>query len=368
MEKLRPKNRFTTGLTRLLLLVGLVFVVGRVWNYELPSSFVNSVSFSPDGKTIAVGIFRWMNDNDVENHKIRIGGIERTVKLIDAETGEELLTVWHATYEGRYLPDSVSSSSWVQFSPDGSTLAIGTWTGDVLLWDVSRQQVTTRIRCPGPPVWSVEFSPDGRLLAVVNRSGVVVWRVDDAERLVAMSSSRPASVAFSADASKLVIGGRDCVDVSNVETGHRLQRYYWDASTGEMYSYPGIRELEETEWVAISANGATLAVTGYGDNHRAAVKLLNLETGEQRARIDCSYGPMRFSSDGSRLAVGGQGGLQIIDPIRKTKVKTLRASSSVRGLDFSPTQKWVAAGDIDSRLTLWDYKSGQERWSVKVRP
>ena len=70
---------------------------------------INSISFSPDGKTRASG----SSDN--------------TIRLWDVETGRTLHTLTGHT-------DGVNS---VAFSPDGGTLATGSWDSTVLLWQLT---------------------------------------------------------------------------------------------------------------------------------------------------------------------------------------------------------------------------------------
>src|SRR5262245_5700194 len=70
---------------------------------------VNSVAFSPDGKTLASG------------------SIDETIKLWEVATGKELATLMGHT-------DSVLS---VVFSPDGKTLASGSRDRTIKLWDVA---------------------------------------------------------------------------------------------------------------------------------------------------------------------------------------------------------------------------------------
>ena len=79
------------------------------------TGLVYSVSFSPDGNTLASG--SWDN----------------TVRLWDATTGSPLRTLTGHT-------DWVYS---VSFSPDGNTLASGSWDNTVRLWDATTGSLRT---------------------------------------------------------------------------------------------------------------------------------------------------------------------------------------------------------------------------------
>jgi WD40 repeat protein len=70
---------------------------------------VNSVAFSPDGKTLASG------------------SLDQTVRLWEVATGKEILK-----FEGHQ--DPVCS---VAFSPDGRHLASGHNNGTIFIWDVA---------------------------------------------------------------------------------------------------------------------------------------------------------------------------------------------------------------------------------------
>ena len=99
-------------------------------------SVVNSISFSPDGRTLASGSY------------------DGSIRLWDGVTGVHLRTL--TGHRG-----SVNS---VSFSPDGRTLAGGSYR-EILLWDGVTGAHLRTLRGHTGSVYSISFSPDGRTLA-----------------------------------------------------------------------------------------------------------------------------------------------------------------------------------------------------------
>jgi WD40 repeat protein len=105
-----------------------------------------SVSFSPDGGTLASG------------------SLDATVRLWDVATGTER----------RVLKGHAQSVWSVSFSPDGSTLASGSWDATVRLWDVATGECLA-VLVSLDEGW-VAFTPDGRYRYTGNL-GAAFWHV-----------------------------------------------------------------------------------------------------------------------------------------------------------------------------------------------
>ncbi|HEX7540990.1 MAG TPA: WD40 repeat domain-containing protein, partial [Anaerolineales bacterium] len=112
---------------------------GEIRSLGMHPNFVDSIAFSPDGKTLASGSF----------DKYPSTG-NNVLKLWDAASGSEMHTFsWQTT-----------AVYCVAFSPDGKTLASG---GDyaVKLWDVASGSEVRTLNGGNTELLSVAFSPDG---------------------------------------------------------------------------------------------------------------------------------------------------------------------------------------------------------------
>lgn len=109
-----------------------------------------AIALSPDGTRLAVTL-------------------DRPVRLFDVEKRRESVVLKGHT--GRVEA--------VAFSPDGATVATGSWDQTVRLWDVATGRERARFTWPIGRVYSLAYAPDGLRLAAGGDTGaVVMWDLE----------------------------------------------------------------------------------------------------------------------------------------------------------------------------------------------
>jgi hypothetical protein len=126
------------------------------------------------------------------------GSASGVVKLWDLPAKREM-----ATFSGH--KDAVTS---VAFSPDGRTLVSGSEDSRVILWDVEKRRAVATLQGHRGGVRAVALSPDGTMLASGGRDrSIRLWDLPSGRQLASLDAEREvACVAFSPDGRRVASG------------------------------------------------------------------------------------------------------------------------------------------------------------------
>ena len=306
---------------------------------------VNALAFSPDGAVIASG------------------GSDRTVRLWDAVTGQQV-----GTFTGH--TDTITS---IAFSPDGNVLATGsglmeTGSGlmekepEVRLWNVQTRELLTTLKGHTGIGGSIAFSPDGTTIVTGNYGTVQLWDAHTGEHKTTFTGRRTGVpyIAYSPDGNtRATVGSDDTVLLWDIQT-EKLRttiKGYTDSITS----------------VAYSPNGKTIAMGG-----RDGVGYLwDAHTGQHIATFQGHTGhitAVAYTSDAAIIATAGRDGTvrlwdasnRVLQTRRRTPKTTLVSHpDALRSMAYSPDESIIATGGRDGTVCFWEAQTGAKIATLK---
>ena len=238
----------------------------------------------------------------------------------------------------------------VAFSPDGKLFATGDSNGLVSLWEATGRREILTFKGHTSWVMSVAFSPDGQTLASCSNDQTVrLWNISSGECFHTLQghTNRVRSIAFSPDGQILASGSEDQTvrlwDISSKKCFHTLQGH-----TNRVRS------------VTFSPDGQILA-SGSEDQ---TVRLWDINSGEcfhtLQGHTNRVYS-VAFSPDGQTLASGS-----VDQTVRLWDISSGECFHILQGhtnriysVAFSPDGQTLASGSADQTVRLWDINSGE---------
>lgn len=273
----------------------------------------------------------------------------------------EVLKLWN-------LADNKEAAAWktkgfvksVAFSPDGKLIATGSYQS-VSLWDVASGQPRL---LPGHRAYvtCVAFSPDGKHVATASEDETAkVWNVADGKELLTLKGhAYPVnSIAFSPDGKLLATAAGDETRVTRPG-----EVKLWNAETADLvHTFPETGRMATA--VAFSPDGKLLA----GGSLDETVKLWNVETRKEVLDFDGHSRPVTSIAfaPGGKLVATGSGGrfvggneIKLWNPANGQElVAALEADAPVTSVAISRDGKQLAVGSRDKTATVWTLPGGE---------
>jgi WD40 repeat protein len=286
-------------------------------------SRVELFAFGSDGKSIGVSG--------------KVSRAATAIELRDATTGKAVFSLDTG-------PDGATDFA---FSPDLQRFAF-ICRGTDGVWHFNRSAHEKRLL--GGQGVKVAFSPDGKHLAFLRRSGAPTNRIvtiHDAARKKLHTLSGPEGgvepehelLAFAPD-------GKTLIAVSNISTCIR-----WDVARGKVLSSAALPRQYRTHFNVLSADGKIVARRSVGS---AQIDLFDTETGKplySRVGHEGSVSALAFSPDGKYLASSDRFATTLWD-LAAARALATRFERAVRPLTFSPDGKLLAGADGHSIAVL----------------
>jgi RNA polymerase sigma factor (sigma-70 family) len=360
-------------------------LTGKLIREIVVKAEVRAVAFSPDGKTLAAAIsdyrkpdylihlYDWTTGKKIGE---LVGHSRDVCSLAFAPDGKTLasaardgtIRLWDPATGKDLRPDdgNQASAGTIAVSPDGKTVATaGLDNNTIVLWEATTGKVIRRIAAPPPAkpdalprfalykerVWSLAFSPDGKMLASGSGdTSIYLWNPATGQQIRRLDGHKHwvRSVAFSADGKLLASGSEDkTVALWDPATGQRLRQL-----AGHDH---GVRS------VALSRDGKVLAS---GSEH--LVLLWDPATGKpiphQAGKLAFDAISMAFSPDGKYVAVGGGHGsfeTHVIELATGKEIGRCPHKDGIWSVAFSPDGKMVASVGHDHKVFVLDVATGK---------
>ena len=281
--------------------------------------------------------------------------------------------------EIKQLCNTKASIISVSFSPDGSEVACGTMSLDIVFCKIydNTFSITTLEYRGG----LVKYSPNNGIIASSIDEDLFLSAPGTGKFLQKLEWHKNAilGIAFSSDGRKIATGGREELFIYDIETGMPVQRFSAsDIITDIVFTPDGERLITSNRDKTLSVWGCKSGVKlhllkGHTDEVRCVavhpsanyaisggydktLRLWNINYGTEIQHYDC-FAPIKsiaFLTDGRHAVCGCHGSIVIVDLKTGEIIANYNEAESCFYIDVSLHSNLIASGSNNGLFRLWE--------------
>ena len=340
---------------------------------RLGKGWINDIAYSPDNTLLAVAssVGVWLYDVQtgqeldlLTNHTnwVRTVTFSPDGKTLASGNSDSTIYLWHVQTRilVKTLTGHTGTVSSVVFSADGKTLASGSKDNTVRLWDAQTGKLQKTLKGHANEVLSVTFSSDGNTLASGGADNTIrLWNVETGTLHKTLNLIELTEEITDTEMGMEMVFSPDDKTLATWTWGWDIPIRLWDAQTGALQKTLTGEENDVVKGIAFSPDGKTLASAM--DNR--TIRLWHPQTGE-RHRILTGHkhfvSSVAFSPDGKTLASGSYDTTVRVWDVRTGELqKTLTGyMNEVLSVAFSPDGKTFVNSMDEDTIYMWDAETG----------